>query len=133
MMASTFVRNRRLSMVSGILMLTSGAFNILWLIGVFTRILDIKELLRLTWVISPFPYIILDVGFGGNAFIASVFVILFIVGIFLSIIGGSLALSRKPRALLIGALGALICIPLLGIVSIIITEMVRRGKHQEKS
>jgi hypothetical protein len=132
-MASTFTRNRRLSTVSGILMLTSGAFNILWLIGVFTRILDIKEFLRLTWVISPFPYIILDVGFGGNAFIASVLVILFIVGIFLCIIGGSLTLSRKPQALLIGALGAIICIPLLGIMSIIITEMVRRGKQEEKS
>lgn len=132
-MTSTFTRNRRLAMVSGILMLMSGAFNILWLIGVFTRIFDIKELLRLTWVISPFPYIILDVGFGGNAFIASVLVILFILGIFLSIIGGLLTLGKKPRALLIGALGAFICIPLLGIASIIITEMVRKGNREVKS
>ena len=132
-MTSTFTRNRRSSKVSGILMLTSSAFNILWLIGVFTRILDVKELLRLTWVISPFPYIILDVGFGGNALIASVLVILFILGIFLSIVGGSLALSRKPRALWIGALGAFICIPLLGIASIIIIEMVRRGNREVKS
>lgn len=120
-------------MVSGILMLMSGAFNILWLIGVFTRIFDIKELLRLTWVISPFPYIILDVGFGGNAFIASVLVILFILGIFLSIIGGLLTLRKKPRALLMGALGAFICIPLLGIATIIITEMVRKGNREVKS
>ena len=132
-MTSTFTRNRRLSTVSGILMLMSGAFNILWLIGVFTRIFDIKELLRLIWVISPFPYIILDVGFGGNAFIASVLVILFILGIFLSIIGGLLTLRKKPRALLIGALGAFICIPLLGIASIIITEMVRKGNREVKS
>ena len=132
-MTSTFTRNRRLAMVSGILMLMSGAFNILWLIGVFTRIFDIKELLRLTWVISPFPYIILDVGFGGNAFIASVLVILFILGIFLSIIGGLLTLRKKPRASLIGALGAFICIPLLRIASIIITEMVRKGNREVKS
>ena len=132
-MTSAFMRNRRLAMVSGILMLMSGAFNILWLIGVFTRIFDIKELLRLIWVISPFPYIILDVGFGGNAFIASVLVILFILGIFLSIIGGLLTLRKKPRALLIGALGAFICIPLLGIASIIITEMVRKGNREVKS
>ena len=132
-MTSTFTRNRRLAMVSGILMLMSGAFNILWLIGVFTRIFDIKELLRLTWVISPFPYVILDVGFGGNALIASVLVILFILGIFLSVIGGLLTLRKKPRALLIGALGAFICIPLLGIASIIITEMVRKGNREVKS
>ena len=132
-MTSTFTRNRRLSTVSGILMLMSGAFNILWLIGVFTRIFDIKELLRLIWVISPFPYIILDVGFGGNAFIASVLVIFFILGIFLSIIGGLLTLRKKPRALLIGALGAFICIPLLGIATIIITEMVRKGNREVKS
>ena len=132
-MTSTFTRNRRLAMVSGILMLMSGAFNILWLIGVFTRIFDIKELLRLNWVISPFPYIILDVGFGGNALIASVLVILFILGIFLSVIGGLLTLRKKPRALLIGALGAFICIPLLGIASIIITEMVRKGNREVKS
>ena len=132
-MTSTFTRNRRLSTVSGILMLMSGAFNILWLIGVFTRIFDIKELLRLTWVISPFPYVILDVGFGGNALIASVLVILFILGIFLSVIGGLLTLRKKPRALLIGALGAFICIPLLGIASIIITEMVRKGNREVKS
>ena len=132
-MTSAFMRNRRLAMVSGILMLMSGAFNILWLIGVFTRIFDIKELLRLIWVISPFPYIILDVGFGGNAFIASVLVILFILGIFLSIIGGLLTLRKKPRALLIGALGAFICIPLLGIASVIITEMLRKGNREVKS
>ena len=132
-MTSTFTRNRRLSKLSGILMLTAGAFNILWLIAVFTRILDVKEFLRLTWVISPFPYIILDVGFGGNAFIASVLAILFILGIFLSIIGGSLTLSRKPQAALIGAAGAFICVPLLGIAAFIITVMVRRGNREEKS
>ena len=53
-------------MVAGLLMLTAGIFNILWLAAAFTRIIDVKELLRTTWAMSPFPYIILDIGFGGN-------------------------------------------------------------------
>jgi hypothetical protein len=57
--------------VVGILTLTAGFFNILWFIGVFTHILDVKALLRATAVISPFPYLILDVGFGGNNLMAS--------------------------------------------------------------
>jgi len=101
-------------------MLTSGGFNILWLAGVFTRILDVKELLRGTSLISPFPYIILDIGFGGNSFIASLLAIVFILGILLSIIGGLFAVRRKTWGLaLAGAAGAFVCAPIPGIVAII--------------
>jgi len=41
----------------------------------FARILDAKELVRATWVIKPFPWVILDVGFGGNNAAASMFLI----------------------------------------------------------
>ena len=45
----------RKPMVVGLLMLIAGTFNILWLVSVFARILDAKELLHTTWVITPFP------------------------------------------------------------------------------
>jgi len=66
----------------------------------FTRLLDIKELLHVTLVISPFPYLILDIGFGGNNFVASLIALVFIFGILLSIIGGCFALKRKNRGLI---------------------------------
>ena len=107
-------------------MLVAGCFNIFWLVSASTRILDIKELLRITWVISPMPYIILDIGFGGSALIASVLAIIFILAIFLCIIGGAFALRGKTwRSLLMGSVGAFICIPLLGIIALIITLTTR--------
>ena len=116
--------NRRWAAVASILMLTAGVFNILWLIGVFTRLLDIKELLHVTLVISPFPYLILDIGFGGNNFVASLIALVFIFGILLSIIGGCFALKRKNRGLILtGAAGACICAPLLGIAAVIVILM----------
>ena len=108
-------------MSAGILMLTAGVFNVLWLAGVFTRILDIKELLRITWMISPFPYLILDIGFGGNNFIASILALVFILGIFSGIIGGWFTLKGKNRGFaFMGAAGACICVPLLGIAAVVI-------------
>jgi hypothetical protein len=128
-------RNKLLLPIAGIFMLTAGVFNILWLAGVFTRILDVKELLRGTSVISPFPYIILDIGFGGNSFIASLLAIVFILGILLSIIGGLFAVRRKTWGLaLTGAAGAFVCIPILGIVAIIIILISwSRFTREEKS
>ena len=82
-------------MMAGLLMLIAGIFNILWLVSVFARILDAKELLNTTWVITPFPWVILDVGFGGNNAAASLLAISFLVGIILSIIGGVFALRRR--------------------------------------
>ena len=108
-------------MSAGILMLIAGVFNVLWLAGVFTRILDIKELLRITWMISPFPYLILDIGFGGNNFIASILALVFILGIFSGIIGGWFTLKGKNRGFaFMGAAGACICVPLLGIAAVVI-------------
>ena len=106
---------------AGILMLIAGVFNVLWLAGVFTHILDIKELLRVTAVISPFPYLILDIGFGGNNFIASVLAVIFILGILSSIIGGWFTLKRKNSGFAFtGAVGACVSAPLLGIAALII-------------
>jgi hypothetical protein len=123
-MNSVGIRNRRLQVIAGILMLTAGVFNILWLIGVFTHVLDVKALLRATAIISPFPYLILDIGFGGNNFVASLLAVVFILGILISIIGGCFALQRKNRGMaLVGAAGACICAPLLGIAAVITTLM----------
>lgn len=107
--------------VAGLLMLTAGIFNILWLVSAFTQILDIKELLRITWVISPLPYIILDIGFGGNTFLASVIALIFILGILFSIIGGVFAMRRSRWGLaLAGSVGAFVCVPLLGVLVILL-------------
>ena len=107
--------------VAGLLMLTAGIFNILWLVSAFTQILDIKELLRITWVISPLPYIILDIGFGGNTFLASVIALIFILGILSSVIGGVFAMIRSRWGLaLAGSVGAFVCVPLLGVLVILL-------------
>ena len=115
-------------------MLIAGVFNVLWLVGVFTRILDIKELLRVTWVISPFPYLILDIGFGGNNFIASALAVIFILGILSGIIGGWFTLKGKTRAFaFMGAAGACICVPLLGIAAVVILVLSRSGSLHKKN
>ena len=112
----------------GLLMLIAGIFNILWLASVFSRILDAKELLRVTWVITPFPWVILDVGFGGNNMAASLLAIAFLVGIILSIVGGVFALRKRTWGVaLAGSVGAFICVPLLGIAAIILTVMFKRS------
>jgi uncharacterized membrane protein len=114
-------QNRRLPAVAGILMLIAGVFNVLWLVGIFTHVLDVKALLRATAVISPLPYLILDVGFGGNNFIASLLALIFLLGIILSIAGGWLTLKRKNRGFsFMGAAGACVSAPLLGIAAVII-------------
>jgi uncharacterized membrane protein len=113
--------NRKLPVVAGILMLAAATFNIAWLIGALTRVLDIKALLRASWVISPFPYVILDIGFGGNTILASVVAIIFVLGIILSIVGGIFALRRRAWGVaLTGSLGAFICVPLFGIAAAIL-------------
>jgi hypothetical protein len=114
-------QNRRLPAVAGILMLLAGLFNILWLIGIFTHILDVKALLRATAIISPLPYLILDVGFGGNNLMASLLALIFLLGIILSIAGGWFTLKRKNRGLVfMGAAGACVSAPLLGIAAVVI-------------
>ena len=111
-------------------MLIAGVSNILWLIGVFTHIFDVKELLRVTWVISPFPYLILDIGFGGNNFIASALAVVFILGILSAVIGGWFTLKRKNRTFaFLGAAGACICVPLLGIAALIILLASNRDRE----
>ena len=96
------------------------------------HVLDAKELLRVTWVISPFPYLILDIGFGGNNFIASVLAVIFVLGILAAIIGGWFALKGKTRAIaFVGAAGACISVPLLGIAALIILLASNRdGKNR---
>ncbi len=112
---------RSVPAAAGILMLIAGIFNVFWLIGVFTHVLDVKALLRATAVISPFPYLILDVGFGGNNLMASLLALIFLLGIVQSIVGGWLTLKRKSRSMaLAGAAGACVAAPLAGIVAVVI-------------
>jgi len=102
-------KNRKPSVVASLLMLTAAIFNILWLAVVFTRIIDVKELLHTTWAISPLPYIILDIGFGGNTVLASIIVVVFVVGILLSLISCTIALRKRIWGLaLTGSIGAFI-------------------------
>jgi hypothetical protein len=117
----TFKGNRKFPAITGILMLIAGIANVLWLIAALSGILDIKALLRASWIITPLPYVILDIGFGGNTIVASVVAIIFIFGILLSIVGGILTARKKRWGLaLAGSIGALICFPFLGITVLIL-------------
>jgi hypothetical protein len=92
-------------------MLIAAIFNILFLAAAFTRIVDLKEILRFTWTISPLPYIGLATAFGGNTILSSSLAVIYVIGILLSVVGGVLALKRKAWGLvLIGSLGALCCV-----------------------
>jgi hypothetical protein len=78
--------------------------------------------------ISPFPYVILDIGFGDNIVIPAIIVVVFIFGILISLIGDAFALRRRTRGLaLIGSVGALTCVPLFGIVAIILLVISKRS------
>jgi len=108
-------------------MLVAAAFNIIWLVVALTQIIDIKVLLRNSWVITPFPYLILDVGFGGNTVLSSILVIVFILGMIFSLIRGIFALRRHGWGLaLIGSLGSIVCLPFLGAVAIILIASSKR-------
>jgi len=111
----------RMPMFAGVFMLIAGIFNVAWMVVAFTQILDIKELLRVTVIISPLPYMGLAIGFGGNTVLSSMMAVIFILGIILSVIGGIFALRRMAWVLTIaGAAGALVCIPMLGIIAMIL-------------
>lgn len=74
------------------------------------------------------PYVILDVGFGGNNFMASLLALIFLLGIILSIAGGWFTLKRKNRGLaLMGAAGACVSAPLLGIAAVVIILVSNRN------
>ena len=113
-------------MIAGLLMLAAGLFNISFLIVVFTRIVDPKEIIRVVWVISPFPYVGLAIGFGGNVALSNTLAVIYILGILLSIIGSVFVLRRRAWGLaLIGSVGTLICIPLLGIAAIVLILILK--------
>ena len=118
--------NRRMSLVAGLLMLAAGLVNITFLTIIFTRIVDPKEIIRVIWVISPFPYVGLAIGFGGNVALSNILAVIYILGILLSIIGSVFVLRRMAWGLsLIGSVGTLICIPLLGIAAIVLILMIK--------
>jgi hypothetical protein len=122
------VRHRKFSIIAGLLILTAGLFNILWIGAAFSRIFDLKEIIRPILVVSPFPYVILGIGFGGNTVLASVLAIVFILGIILSLIYGVIVLvKRSPVFAWVGLVGALICVPILGIASIILILLAKRS------
>ena len=127
-------KHKTQSTVAGLLMLIAGIFNIFWLTAVFARILDAKALLRNTWVITPFPYIILDVGFGGNNTIASLLAIVFLAGIIMSIVGSIFSLRRRTWGIaLTGSISAFICVPILGIAAIILIVLAKNIFWGKKS
>jgi hypothetical protein len=122
------VMHRKLSKIAGLLILTAGIFNILWIGAVFSRILDLKEIIRPILVVSPFPYVILGIGFGGNTVLASLLAIIFILGILSSLICGVIVLvKRSPVFTWVGSVGALICVPVLGIVAIILILLTKHS------
>jgi hypothetical protein len=119
--------NRKIPAVAGILMLTAGAFNIIWLAAAFTQIIHFKEILRVMWVISPLPYFGVAAGFGGSTAVSNTLAAIFVLGILTSILGSIFALKRRMWGLVLsGSIGALLCFPILGIAAIIVTVMSKR-------
>ena len=116
----------RMPAIAGTLMLIAATFNIIWLLIALTGIIDPKVLLHDTSWITPVPYFILDVGFGGNTFLSSVLVLIFIFAIIISIIGGIFALRRRKWGLvLIGTVGAIVGLPILGVISFVLIATLK--------
>ena len=122
------MKKSKIPTVAGILMLTASAFNIIWLATAFTQVIDPKEVLRFMWVISPLPYFGVAAAFGNNTVVSNVLIVIFVLGILVSILGGVFALRRKGWGLALGgSIGALLYFPILGIAAFILIVMSRRS------
>ena|GEM_PF-4960531 len=125
--------NRSLK-IAGWLMLLGAGFTALWLVAAFTDVIDPKTIFRFIWVASPLPYIGLGTAFGGNSGLASAFILAFLVGIMVSLVGGILTLRKKPWGIsLAGSIGMLISVPILGATALVLVvrskgEFTRRPK-----
>ena len=117
---------KRLLRIAAILMIGAGVFNILFLVMAISGIVDIKAVIGFSWVISPLPYFGVATGFTGRPVISNILAFAYLTGILASITGGIIFLFKNTVVpWLIGTIGALLCLPLLGIASVVVTALSR--------
>lgn len=109
-------------------MLLGVGFTALWLVAVFSRVADPKAIFRFIWVASPLPYVGLGTAFGGNSTLASAFILVFLLGVLLSLVGGIVTLTKKAWGIsLAGSVGMVIAVPILGVIALV---LVLRSKRE---
>ncbi len=118
-------------------MLIAGIIPIFWLVFAISRSSVLQGLARshFVWVVMPLPFFGLATGFSGNTTFSNLLAGLFILGILLTTVGGIFAL-RKPILVLVlaGSIGALLCVPVLGIAALVLivksrSSFVKLSKH----
>ena len=120
------MRKKRLLKIAAVLMIGAGVFNILFAVMAISGIVDIKAVIGSSWVISPLPYFGVATGFTGRPVISNILAFAYLAGILAAIAGGIIFLFKKNVVpWLIGTIGALLCFPLLGIASVVMTALSR--------
>ena len=108
------------------LMVCAGVLNILWAVIAIFGVVDTKEVVRFSWAISPLPYFGVAAGFTGHSALSNVLALAYLAGILAGIAGGIIFLFKNTIVPWItGTIGALLCFPLLGIASIVVTVLSR--------
>ncbi len=117
---------KRLLRISAGLMICAGVLNILLFVIAISRIVDVKAVIGVSWAISPLPYFGVATGFTGHTGLSNVLAFVYLAGILAAILGGIIFLLKNTVVpWLIGTIGALLCFPLLGIASIVVTGLSR--------
>jgi hypothetical protein len=122
------VKQQRLLSAAGIVMLVGAALPIVWLASAFSGLAALQFLIRsnITRVLMPLPFFGLAIGFGGNTDVSNWLALFFLWGIIMAIFGGILTLSKKRRGwAAVGILGTLLCTPVFGLASLILTVISR--------
>lgn len=112
--------------IAAVLMIAAGVLNILLFVVAISRIVDVKAVIGVSWVISPLPYFGVATGFTGRTGLSNVLAFSYLFGIVAAITGGIIFMIKITVVpWIIGTIGALLCFPLLGITSIVVTGLSR--------
>jgi len=120
------MNKKRLPGIAAALMIGAGVINILLVVLAISGAVDIKAAVGFSWVISPLPYFGVATGFTGRPGLSNLLAFIYLAGILAAIIGGTIILVKNTVVpWLAGTIGALLCFPLLGLASIVITVLSR--------
>jgi hypothetical protein len=109
------------------LMIAAGLLNLVWGVVAFTGQVDVKDAVRYVWIISPLPYFGFATAFTNRILVSDVLMGIYLAGIPMSILGGFVSGFRKAAVpWFVGTLGALVCCPIVGVVSVVFS--VRSAK-----
>ena len=120
------MRKKRLLRTAAVLMIGAGVLNMLLVALAISGIVDVKAVIGFSWVLSPLPYFGVATGFTGRPVISNILAFAYLAGVLAAIAGGVIFLFKNAVVLwTIGTIGALLCFPLLGIASIVMTVSSR--------